>query len=77
MMDALSFAMGERAASLRVKHLRDLIHGAHIGQPVRDTASVAMLFCGFDAVETVFSRTITGQFNECTSYISFIVLQLG
>ncbi|XP_041794643.1 structural maintenance of chromosomes protein 1B [Chelmon rostratus] len=60
-MDALSFAMGERAASLRVKHLRDLIHGAHIGQPVRDTASVAMLFCGFDAVETVFSRTITGD----------------
>ncbi|XP_076588533.1 structural maintenance of chromosomes protein 1B [Chaetodon auriga] len=60
-MDALSFAMGERTASLRVKHLRDLIHGAHIGQPVGDTASVAMLFSNFENVEAVFSRTITGD----------------
>ncbi|XP_070827903.1 structural maintenance of chromosomes protein 1B [Chaetodon trifascialis] len=60
-MDALSFAMGERTASLRVKNLRDLIHGAHIGQPVGDTASVAMLFGDFENVEAVFSRTITGD----------------
>lgn len=59
-MDALSFAMGERAASLRVKHLRDLIHGAHIGRPVSDTARVAMRYCTDDEQETVFCRRING-----------------
>lgn len=59
-MDALSFAMGERAASLRVKHLRDLIHGAHIGQPVSETASVALLYCDDEDQETVFYRRISG-----------------
>lgn len=59
-MDALSFAMGERAASLRVKHLRELIHGAHIGQPVSDTARVAMRYCDDEDQETVFCRRISG-----------------
>lgn len=59
-MDALSFAMGERAVSLRVKHLRDLIHGAHIGQPVSDTARVAMRYCNDEDQETVFCRRISG-----------------
>lgn len=59
-MDALSFAMGERAASLRVKHLRDLIHGAHIGRPVSDTARVAMRYCTDDEQKTVFCRRING-----------------
>ncbi|XP_043980946.1 structural maintenance of chromosomes protein 1B [Gambusia affinis] len=60
-MDALSFAIGERVASLRVKHLRDLVHGAHIGKPVSDTARVALRFLNDDDKETVFSRTITGD----------------
>ncbi|XP_037539213.1 structural maintenance of chromosomes protein 1B [Nematolebias whitei] len=60
-MDALSFAMGQRAASLRVKHLRDLVHGAHIGQPVSGTARVAIRFCDEEDGEMVFSRTITGD----------------
>lgn len=59
-MDALSFAIGERVASLRVKHLRDLVHGAHIGKPVSDSARVALRFCDEEDMETVFSRTITG-----------------
>uniref|UniRef100_A0A8D0A7S4 Structural maintenance of chromosomes protein 1B-like n=1 Tax=Sander lucioperca TaxID=283035 RepID=A0A8D0A7S4_SANLU len=59
-MDALSFAMGERAASLRVKHLKDLIHGAHIGRPVLDTARVAMRYCDDDDKETIFCRSIIG-----------------
>uniref|UniRef100_A0A8C5G8L7 Structural maintenance of chromosomes protein 1B-like n=1 Tax=Gouania willdenowi TaxID=441366 RepID=A0A8C5G8L7_GOUWI len=63
-MDALSFAMGERATSLRVKHLRDLVHGAHIGQPVSDSARVTMLFCGDGELETAFSRTITVNSSE-------------
>lgn len=32
-MDAISFVMGEKTTSLRVKRLSDLIHGASIGQP--------------------------------------------
>ncbi|XP_070763568.1 structural maintenance of chromosomes protein 1B [Enoplosus armatus] len=63
-MDALSFAMGERAASLRVKHLRDLIHGAHIGQPVVDTARVAIRYCDDEDHETVFCRSISGESSE-------------
>ncbi|XP_054863802.1 structural maintenance of chromosomes protein 1B isoform X3 [Amphiprion ocellaris] len=63
-MDAVSFAMGERAAALRVKHPEDLIHGAHIGQPVSDTASVAIRFCDDEDQETVFSRTISEASSE-------------
>ncbi|TKS73919.1 Structural maintenance of chromosomes protein 1B [Collichthys lucidus] len=63
-MDAVSFAIGERAASLRVKHLRDLIHGAHIGKPVVSTARVAMRYCDHDDEETVFCRTIIGDSSE-------------
>lgn len=33
-MDAISFVMGERTQSLRVKRLSDLIHGAAISRPV-------------------------------------------
>lgn len=33
-MDAISFVMGEKTSSLRVKRFNELIHGASIGQPV-------------------------------------------
>lgn len=69
-MDALSFAMGERATSLRVKHLRDLIHGAHIGQPVSDTARVAMRYCNDEDRETVFCRSVAGELR----YLCFIII---
>lgn len=59
-MDAISFAIGERCSSLRVKHLRDLIHGAHIGQPVSKSAAVCLRYCDDQDEETAFSRTITG-----------------
>ncbi|XP_013884805.1 structural maintenance of chromosomes protein 1B [Austrofundulus limnaeus] len=60
-MDALSFALGERAAALRVKHLRDLVHGAHIGKPVSTTASVALRYCDEEDREVVFCRKVTGD----------------
>uniref|UniRef100_A0A667Y169 Structural maintenance of chromosomes protein n=1 Tax=Myripristis murdjan TaxID=586833 RepID=A0A667Y169_9TELE len=63
-MDAMSFAMGERVASLRVRRTTDLIHGAHIGQPVSHTASVAMRYCQDDGEETVFCRSISGDSSE-------------
>lgn len=33
-MDAISFVMGEKTQSLRVKRLSELIHGAAINRPV-------------------------------------------
>lgn len=61
LMDALSFAMGERSSTLRVKQLRDLIHGAHIGQPVSDSASVAIRYRDDGEQEVVFCRRIIGS----------------
>ncbi|XP_067292986.1 structural maintenance of chromosomes protein 1B [Pseudorasbora parva] len=63
-MDALGFVMGERAANLRVKHTRDLIHGAHIGKPVSTSASVTMIYCGDNDEERIFSRCISGESSE-------------
>ncbi|KAL0968626.1 hypothetical protein UPYG_G00269310 [Umbra pygmaea] len=63
-MDALSFVMGERVVSLRVKHTRDLIHGAHIGRPASNTASVAMLYCDENGEELNFCRSISGDSSE-------------
>uniref|UniRef100_A0A8C7LI76 Structural maintenance of chromosomes protein n=1 Tax=Oncorhynchus kisutch TaxID=8019 RepID=A0A8C7LI76_ONCKI len=63
-MDALSFVMGERAATLRVKHTRDLIHGAHIGKPVSTTASVTMRYCDDNGEELNFCRSISGDSSE-------------
>uniref|UniRef100_W5NKF9 Structural maintenance of chromosomes protein n=1 Tax=Lepisosteus oculatus TaxID=7918 RepID=W5NKF9_LEPOC len=69
-MDALCFALGERAGCLRVKHARDLVHGAHIGVPVPGAAGVAVTFCEVpgeeeeEEEEKTFSRTITGDTSE-------------
>ncbi|XP_067090421.1 structural maintenance of chromosomes protein 1B [Osmerus mordax] len=63
-MDALSFVMGERAAALRVKHTKDLIHGAHVGKPVSDTASVTMRYCHDNGEEINFCRSISGDNSE-------------
>ncbi|KAI7812085.1 putative structural maintenance of chromosomes protein 1B, partial [Triplophysa rosa] len=63
-MDALGFVMGERAVNLRVKHTRDLIHGAHIGKPVSTSASVTMIYCGDNDEELVFNRSILGESSE-------------
>lgn len=60
-MDALGFVMGERAVNLRVKHTRDLIHGAHIGKPSSTFASVSMIYCGDNDEEIIFSRRISGE----------------
>ncbi|KAJ1368948.1 high induced mutagenesis protein [Parelaphostrongylus tenuis] len=42
LMDAISFVLGEKATSLRVKKLGDLIHGAPIGKPVSNRCSVTL-----------------------------------
>ncbi|CAL1594821.1 unnamed protein product [Knipowitschia caucasica] len=66
-MDAICFATGERSSTLRVKHLRDLIHGAHTGQPVSRSATVCLRYCNKEEEEeeeASFSRTITGDSSE-------------
>lgn len=75
-MDALSFAMGERASTLRVKQLRDLIHGAHIGRPVSDSAAVAIRYRDDGEQEVLFCRRIIGSvlihFIDLVDYIVVI-----
>jgi structural maintenance of chromosome 1 len=61
-MDAISFVMGEKTASLRVKRLADLIHGASIGRPVANRASVTAIFTMEDGTtEKKFTRSIIGS----------------
>ncbi|XP_030334965.1 structural maintenance of chromosomes protein 1B isoform X2 [Strigops habroptila] len=63
-MDAVSFVMCEKASNLRVKSVRELIHGAHVGKPVSSTASVKMIYCEEDGEEKTFSRVIRGNCSE-------------
>lgn len=65
-MDAISFVMGERTSSLRVKRLSDLIHGASVGNPVSRTASVTAVIELGDGhrTEKKFSRIVQGSSSE-------------
>ncbi|XP_037091511.1 structural maintenance of chromosomes protein 1A-like [Pollicipes pollicipes] len=63
-MDAISFVMGEKTSSLRVKRLSDLIHGASIGQPVSRTAGVTAVFELEDGTERRFARYVQGSSSD-------------
>lgn len=63
-MDAISFVMGEKTSSLRVKRLSDLIHGASIGQPVSRTASVTAIITLENEVQKKFTRIVHGSSSE-------------
>ncbi|XP_061865568.1 structural maintenance of chromosomes protein 1B [Colius striatus] len=63
-MDAISFAICEKIANLRVKNVQELIHGAHVGKPVSSTASVKLVYCEEDGKEKTFSRVIRGRCSE-------------
>ena len=63
-MDAISFVMGERTSSLRVKRLSDLIHGASIGQPISRSAQVTAVFELEKAGEKRFTRTVQGSSSD-------------
>ncbi|NWJ03716.1 SMC1B protein, partial [Crypturellus undulatus] len=65
-MDAVSFVMCEKITNLRVKNVRELIHGAHVGKPVSSTASVKIVYCEENGEEKSFSRVIRGS---CTEFI--------
>merc|ERR1711936_1078811 len=55
--------MGEKTNCLRVRKLADLIHGASIGRPVANRASVSAIFVstGEDQQEQTFTRSIIGS----------------
>ncbi|RZF46730.1 hypothetical protein LSTR_LSTR002593 [Laodelphax striatellus] len=63
-MDAISFVMGEKTTSLRVKRLSDLIHGASIGKPVARSASVTAVFRMDDGTEKRFTRSVQGSSSD-------------
>lgn len=63
-MDAISFVMGEKTNSLRVKKLSDLIHGASIGKPISRHASVTAKFRMPDGVCVSFCRAVSGSTSD-------------
>ncbi|KAI5942924.1 Structural maintenance of chromosomes protein 1B [Manis javanica] len=63
-MDALSFAMGEKIANLRVKNIQELIHGAHIGKPVSSSASVKIVYVEESGEEKTFERIVRAGCSE-------------
>jgi len=56
LMDAISFVLGEKTQNLRVRNLKDLIHGAPIGKPVASRAKVTAVYEDEDGTETLFQR---------------------
>lgn len=62
-MDAISFVLGEKTANLRVKKLSELIHGASIGHPVGNHASVTLVY-EENGVQSRFSRHVIGSSSE-------------
>lgn len=60
-MDAISFVMGEKTGSLRVKRLSELIHGAAIGRPVSNRCYVTAKFELADGRKIDFQRSVIGS----------------
>ena len=65
LMDAISFVLGEKSSNMRVTRLSQLIHGAPVGQPVANTATVTAVMKVEDEndelVEARFTRQIQGN----------------
>jgi chromosome segregation ATPase len=87
-MDAISFVLGESTKSLRVKKLSDLIHGAPIGKPVANKASVSFVYAYVDdedkenETEVKFTRSVHGassdyRINGKVSYRMLVCIPLS
>ena len=63
-MDAVSFVMGEKTQTLRVKRLSDLIHGASINKAIVNKAKVSAIFELEDKTELKFTRIVSGSSSE-------------
>uniref|UniRef100_H2ZU93 Structural maintenance of chromosomes protein n=1 Tax=Latimeria chalumnae TaxID=7897 RepID=H2ZU93_LATCH len=64
LMDAISFVLGEKTSNLRVKTLKDLIHGAPVGKPAANRAYVSMVYTEENGEERTFTRAIIGSSSE-------------
>ncbi|XP_060750509.1 structural maintenance of chromosomes protein 1A-like [Tachysurus vachellii] len=64
LMDAISFVLAEKTSNLRVKTLKDLIHGASVGKPAGKRACVGMVYCEDNGHERTFTRVIIGASSE-------------
>ncbi|XP_077428530.1 structural maintenance of chromosomes protein 1A [Vanacampus margaritifer] len=64
LMDAISFVLAEKTSNLRVKTLKDLIHGAPVGKPAANRAFVSMVYQENDGEERTFTRMIIGSSSE-------------
>ncbi|XP_062420552.1 structural maintenance of chromosomes protein 1A isoform X2 [Pungitius pungitius] len=64
LMDAISFVLAEKTSNLRVKTLKDLIHGAPVGKPAANRAFVCMVYQEDSGEERSFTRAIIGSSSE-------------
>ncbi|KAK0400039.1 hypothetical protein QR680_003319 [Steinernema hermaphroditum] len=64
LMDAISFVLGEKASSLRVRKLGDLIHGAPVNKPVASRCHVSMHYVNDDGSTTIFTRAVHSGSSE-------------
>ncbi|KAJ3586114.1 hypothetical protein NHX12_012515 [Muraenolepis orangiensis] len=64
LMDAISFVLAEKTSNLRVKTLKDLIHGAPVGKPASNRAFVSMVYQEDSGEERTFTRIIIGSSSE-------------
>lgn len=67
-MDAISFVLAERTSNLRVKTLKDLIHGAPVGKPAANRAFVSMVYQEDSGEERSFTRVIIGMNHHWQSF---------
>lgn len=63
-MDAISFVMGEKTSSLRVKRLNDLIHGSSIGKPISRSCYVTAKFVINKDQHVDFQRAVINGSSE-------------
>uniref|UniRef100_A0A8C2WTY1 Structural maintenance of chromosomes protein n=1 Tax=Cyclopterus lumpus TaxID=8103 RepID=A0A8C2WTY1_CYCLU len=64
LMDAISFVLAEKTSNLRVKTLKDLIHGAPVGKPAANRAFVSMVYQEDNGEDRSFTRAIIGSSSE-------------
>lgn len=68
-MDAISFVLAEKTSNLRVKTLKDLIHGAPVGKPAANRAFVSMVYQEDNGEDRSFTRVIIGM--NCQPFRAF------
>lgn len=76
-MDAISFVLAEKTSNLRVKTLKDLIHGAPVGKPAANRAYVSMVYQEDNGEERAFTRVIIGEAADHLTLTPIVQLTLN